>query len=74
MVAGIVEVGNLKATVSGETQLTGVVEPRVMLRGEVGIPRVTEVTYAAGNGIIIENKVISLDELILDCGTSTTVI
>ena len=29
-------------------------------------------TYAAGNGIILENRVFSLDELILDCGTSTT--
>ena len=30
--------------------------------------------YEAGNGIVIENKEISLDDLILDCGTSTTVI
>lgn len=31
--------------------------------------------YEAGNGIMIENGVISFDEnLILDCGTSTTVI
>ena len=28
--------------------------------------------YDAGNGIIIEDKVIALDDLILDCGTSTT--
>lgn len=28
--------------------------------------------YDAGNGIVIENRVISLDDLILDCGTSTT--
>lgn len=26
----------------------------------------------AGNGIVIENRTISLDNLILDCGTSTT--
>ena len=30
--------------------------------------------YTAGNGIVIENEVIRLDELILECGTSTTVI
>ena len=30
--------------------------------------------YEAGNGIIISNGVISLDDLVLDCGTSTTVI
>ena len=28
--------------------------------------------YEAGNGITIENRVIALDDLILDCGTSTT--
>ena len=28
--------------------------------------------YSAGNGIVIEDKVIQLDDLILDCGTSTT--
>jgi len=31
--------------------------------------------YVAGNGIIIEEKVISIDPaLIIDCGTSTTVL
>jgi len=29
------------------------------------------IEYAAGNGIIIKRNVISLDDLILDCGTST---
>ena len=28
--------------------------------------------YEAGNGIVINERVISLDDLILDCGTSTT--
>ena len=28
--------------------------------------------YKAGNGIKIKNSIISLDDLILDCGTSTT--
>ena len=30
------------------------------------------IEYVAGNGIIIENNIIELDDLILDCGTSTT--
>lgn len=30
--------------------------------------------YSGGNGILINNKVISLDDLILDCGTSTQVV
>lgn len=28
--------------------------------------------YEAGNGIILDERVIALDDLILDCGTSTT--
>ena len=28
--------------------------------------------YEAGNGIILDNRIITLDDLILDCGTSTT--
>ena len=28
--------------------------------------------YEAGNGITLNNRVIALDDLILDCGTSTT--
>ena len=28
--------------------------------------------YDAGNGIILDDRVIALDDLILDCGTSTT--
>lgn len=30
--------------------------------------------YTAGNGIVIEDRAIRLDDLILNCGTSTTVI
>lgn len=33
---------------------------------------IEEGLYTAGNGIVIEDKVIRLDDLILDCGTSTT--
>lgn len=28
--------------------------------------------YEAGNGIVLDNRVIALDDLILNCGTSTT--
>lgn len=39
------------------------------------IPYITaEANVTAGNGIIINDNEISLDDLILDCGTSTTVI
>lgn len=33
-----------------------------------------QAVLTAGNGIIISNDIISLDQLILNCGTSTTVI
>lgn len=35
---------------------------------------IQNINYIAGNGIIINNRQIMLDDLILDCGTSTTVI
>ena len=28
--------------------------------------------YEAGNGIVLDDRIIALDDLILDCGTSTT--
>ena len=31
-------------------------------------------TYTAGNGLVVEDNEFALDDLILDCGTSTTVI
>lgn len=72
MASGIVEVGSLTGTISSSSQLTGVVEQGHTFRGSVGIPEVIENVYTAGDGIVINNKVISIDELILDCGTSTT--
>ena len=30
--------------------------------------------YSAGNGLVLDNYELSIDDLILDCGTSTTVI
>lgn len=33
-----------------------------------------QAVLTAGNGIIISNDIISLDQLILNCGTSTTVV
>lgn len=74
MASKIVSTGNLKATITGAGTLTGNVDSKVTMKGTVGIPKIIENTYTAGNGIVIENKVISIDDLILDCGTSTTVI
>ena len=38
------------------------------------VDEVIKAIYQAGNGIVIEGREIRLDDLILDCGTSTTVI
>ncbi len=35
------------------------------------VDEITSAVYQAGNGIVINNRTISLDELIIDCGTST---
>ena len=35
------------------------------------VNEVADAAYKAGNGIVINNRTISLDELIIDCGTST---
>ena len=74
MASGIISTGNLTATVNGAATISGTVKPKVELTGEVGIPKVTPVTYAAGEGIVIDDKVISVDFSIIDCGTSTTVV
>ena len=39
---------------------------------EIVIELIEHGMYDAGNGIVINERVISLDNLILDCGTSTT--
>lgn len=72
MANGIIETGNLKGTISGSPPLTGSVAQTHTFKGSLGIPEVIKEVYTAGNGIVIENKVISLDSLIIDCGVGTT--
>ena len=36
------------------------------------VNEVVDEMYVAGNGIVIEDREVRLDDLILDCGTSTT--
>ena len=44
----------------------------IQLKGDKSSEDLGIATYQAGNGIQINNNEISLDDLILDCGTSTT--
>ena len=72
----ILESTYLRATISGPARLKGKIKMVQNVEGAIGIPRVINgAFYYAGNGIVIdEEHYISLDELIIDCGTSTTVI
>lgn len=72
MASGIISSGNLTATVNGAATISGTVKPKVELTGEVGIPKSLPITYTAGKGIAIDDKVISIDFTIIDCGRGTT--
>ena len=69
----VLESTYLRATISGPISLKAKIQSVQNVDAEIGIPQIISgITYRAGNGIVIENRVISLDDLILDCGTSTT--
>lgn len=68
----IAEIGNLTGTITGSATMAAEVEQIRTMDAAIGLPRVVETTYMAGNGIVIDNKVISIDELIIDCGRGTT--
>jgi hypothetical protein len=74
MAVGIIETGTLTATISNSHQMSGEIKQDRALQGSLGLPDVVYkgVGYEAGNGIVIEDKVISLDTLIIDCGVGTT--
>ena len=74
MAVGIIETGTLTAIISNSNQLTGQIEQGRTLQGQLGIPNTVYrgSDYEAGSGIVIEDKVISLDSLIIDCGVGTT--
>lgn len=75
MAGHILESTRLRATISGPVQLTGKINKEETVKAAMGIPTfVGGTSYIAGNGIVISSGVILLDDLILDCGTSTTVI
>ena len=69
----VLESTYLRATISGPAKLKGRIKTVQNVEGAIGIPKIVSgISYYAGNGIVIEDRVISLDYLILDCGTSTT--
>lgn len=71
----ILESTYLRATISGPVRVKGKIQSVQNVDAAIGIPKIISgATYHAGNGIVISNRVISLDDLILDCGTSTTVV
>lgn len=69
----VLESTYLRATISGPTKIKGKIQAAKTVYAAIGIPRIVgEGFYEAGNGIVINNRTILLDELTLDCGTSTT--
>ena len=71
----IVETGTLRATIYGPPQLYGRVVKKEDVTGTIGLPDIIKYNpYTAGNGISVDNGVISVDFSVIDCGTSTTVI
>ena len=72
--AGIIESGQLKATIGSNGQLQGNIDQTYTVRGDITVPKIIDHKYYAGNGIVIdEQRYISIDELIIDCGQGTTV-
>lgn len=70
---GSIERGTLTAVVSNSNRLTGQIEQGQALQGKLGLPDIIYTSeYKAGMGIVIENRIISLDNLIIDCGVGTT--
>ena len=74
MAVGIIETGTLTATISNSHQMSGEIRQDRALQGSLSIPNTIYkgTDYEAGNGIVIEDKVISLDTLIIDRGVGTT--
>lgn len=69
----VLESTYLRATISGPISLKAKIQSVQNVDAAIGIPQfINGANYYAGNGIIIDNRVISLDDLVLDCGTSTT--
>ena len=60
--------------------LTGTLSPINSLQGALSPPQAMKGTLATtapmqgSNGIVVNDRVISLDEIVFDCGTSTTVL
>lgn len=69
----VLESTYLRATISGPAKIKGKIQTVKTVDAAIGIPRIVgDGFYEAGNGIVINNRTILLDELTLDCGTSTT--
>lgn len=63
-----------RAIVSSAGQIKGTINSNQILNASLVMPEIIGYTYHAGNGIVIDNSYISIDELIIDCGNSTTVV
>lgn len=62
--------GTLTGTLSSVKGLQGALSPPRAMAGNLA----TTAPMQGTNGIVVNDKVISLDEIVFDCGTSTTVL
>lgn len=62
--------GTLTGTLSSVKGLQGALSPPRAMTGNLA----TTAPLQGTNGIVVNDKVISLDEIVFDCGTSTTVL
>lgn len=62
--------GTLTGTLSSVKGLQGALSPPRAMAGNLA----TTAPMQGANGIVVNDRVISLDEIVFDCGTSTTVL
>ena len=62
--------GTLTGTLSPINGLQGALSPPRAMKGNLAITSPMQGT----NGVVVNDKVIGLDEIVFDCGTSTTVL
>lgn len=62
--------GTLTGTLSPVNSLHGALSPPRMMKGNLA----TTAPMQGTNGVVVNDRIISLDEIVFNCGTSTTVL
>lgn len=62
--------GTLTGTLSPVNSLHGALSPPRVMKGNLA----TTAPIQGTNGVVVNDRIISLDEIVFNCGTSTTVL